>query len=267
MLRRLLLLSPCLLLSNLALAQTTPRLVKETFEEADLKVEAQKGTTLKINWAVEEKGTLNVVDDGTGLSTGKALQTKSVIGTLPPIILDNPGDTATLTFDFRLLKAPAAPAILRFGLYEFDDVSGSKGAFDFENGRGYRLSSTLGDKPQPPLIELEQGTGSKIFEGTSITQIMTGPKPFSINDTAKHSAKMTLTLNATGGLQITVTLDGTLLNLTGTDLLPPDELLFNRFALSGGGNVLLFDNFSIAGQQQGSATQSTAPVPPMPSSP
>jgi hypothetical protein len=268
MLRRLLplalaLLSPALL--HAQAASNRPPLVRETFEEDDLKVEAQKGHTLKVAWSVEEKGTLNIVDDGAGLSSGKALQTKGVIGALPPSILDNPGDTVAIAFDFRLLKAPAAPAVLRFGLYEFDDVSGSKDAFDFENGRGYRLTGTLGDAPKPAVIELEQGTGTQVFQGNNVSQIAASPAPFSINDTAKHSVKLVLTLNDAGGLVATVTIDGKLLNLSGTDPMPPDEILFNRFALSGGGNVLLFDNFSVDAQMQGAAAQSTTSPPPLPS--
>ncbi len=66
--------------------------------------------------------------------------------------------------------------------------------------------------------------------------------PFSINDTAKHTAVIVMKMGD-NGLSLSLAIDGQKFVFQSTDLLPPSTLSPTRFAIRSDANTFLLDDF------------------------
>ncbi len=172
--------------------------------------------------------TLSIVADAT-IGAGSALNVDAT-GTFAlarssfaPRALTANGDTLTLTFDFRYTESPANVATgFRFGFFN----NSGDGLFA-QNGTGGTTGLSVARD-----YGVDAGYGAGSTTG-SVTGLGTGT-PISLNDLAKHSARVVLRKVATG-ITITAVIDG--VSSTGTDTAPPTSTFTTVGIRNGGVNA------------------------------
>jgi hypothetical protein len=228
-----------LLIPSLALADKV--LVTETFDETDSTTRT-KAQGQAIAWSSEVKGSIQVVND-PGLASGKAFKGHAIVGILPFVMMSGPGDKITVHFTFRL----AGPVVgtehgFKMGLFEGGDPNNP---WFVAPGTGYRWSICTGPYPLPINLAKESGgAGQKILSGQNSTTFASSSAPFSINDTAKHTATITLR-EGDNGLNLTLIIDGNKMVFKSQDPLAPSTLTPTCFAIRSDANVFLFDRFAV----------------------
>ena len=162
-------------------------IVDDAFNDAGI---SNGADPLDISWSVNGGGgTLAVADDTAGIGTGNAaIRTPTgnfggLRGTLASsTLLDNVGDTLTLSFDFRLAAAPVANGSgFRFG------VGNAGNAFALAIGTGGTTAGSLFYNPNGAT----GGAGQIPFAGQA-------GATFTVNDQLPHAATLTLVRTATG---------------------------------------------------------------------
>jgi hypothetical protein len=227
------------LLFPLVIRADATRLVTETFDETN--TTQSNGQGKKVSWSSKVNGSIQVVDDPV-LASGKAFKGRQIVGILPFTTLSGPGDSLTVKFIFRL-AGPIATTDhgFKLGLFEGGD---RKDPWFFAAGTGYRWNISTGPYPIPAsLVRESGGPGEKVLSGQDTNIMGQSNSPFSLNDTAKHTAMITL-VNNNGALNLTLTIDGKWV-FQSSDLLPPSTLSPTRFAIRSDANTFLFDDFTI----------------------
>ncbi len=215
------------------------RLVTETFDETN--TTQSNGQGKKVIWSSKINGTIQVVNDPV-LASGKAFKGRQIVGILPFATLSGPGDSLTVKFIFRLAgPITATDHGFKLGLFEGGDRNDP---WFFAAGTGYRWNISTGPYPIPvSLVRESGGPGEKVLSGQDTNIIGQSNTAFSLNDTAKHTATITL-VNSNGALNLTLTIDGKW-SFQCSDLLPPSTLSPTRFAIRSNVNTFLFDDFTL----------------------
>jgi hypothetical protein len=218
---------PCLAQADVA--------VTETFAQS----QASPAPGQHISWFTR-KGKIQVVKDPL-LGGGNAFKGNSIVGILPFATLTNPGESVTVHFNFRL-AGPVADSDhgFKLGFYEGGDPNDP---WFYAAGTGYRWNISTGGYPIPASVVKESGgRGQKILSGQDSNVMNQSRAPFSINDTAKHTATIVMKMGD-NGLNLTLAIDGKKFVFHSTDLLPPSTLSPTRFAIRSDANTFLFDDF------------------------
>ena len=218
------LLLPCLAQADVA--------VTETFNQS------QNDPAQQISWFTRN-GKIQVVKDPD--LGGYACKGNRVVGILPFATMTNPGDSVTVHFSFRL-AGPVKDTDhgFKLGFYEGGDPNDP---WFYAAGTGYRWNISTGGYPIPvSLVKESGGAGQKILSGQDSNVMNQSRGPFSINDTAKHTATIVLKMGD-NGLNLSLAIDGKKFVFQSTDLLPPSTLSPTRFAIRSDANTFLFDDF------------------------
>lgn len=225
-----------LLLPGLAVADGT-RLVTETFDQS----QPATGKGNHISWSSTTNGKIEVVTDP--VLGGKAFKGRKIVGILPFATLTGPGDSITVSFSFRL-AGPIATTDhgFKLGLFEGGDPNDP---WFFAAGTGYRWNISTGPYPIPAsLVKESGGPGQKVLSGQDTNVMNQSSAAYSLNDTAKHTATITLT-NTDAGLNLALAIDGKKWVFQSSDLLPPSTLSPTRFAIRSDANAFLLDDFTV----------------------
>jgi hypothetical protein len=233
-----------LLIPALAFGDTKV-LVNETFEEADVTTMRQGHA---VAWSSDVKGTLQVVND-PALASGKAFKGNRIVGILPFLTLSNKGDTVKISFTFRL-AGPITPTKAGFemGLFEQGDQNNP---WYVQSGNGYRWSIATGEAAIVPLVQESGGPDEKILSAQVTNFINQSYVSLGINDTAKHTALITLKIKD-DFLNLYLAIDG-------KEILHSNDPLTstfspNCFAIRSDANVFLFDDFSVTANMRSGAS-------------
>ncbi|HEV7402144.1 MAG TPA: Calx-beta domain-containing protein [Chthoniobacteraceae bacterium] len=201
-----------------------------------------------------QSGTASVASDAV-IGTGNALlspsaSTSKVIAEFNPVTLTKIGDFVQLQFDFRFSAAPASiNAGLRFGLYQ---TFGTHTTADAQlttrtDDVGYGAFTDPGGTTNLTKVYAE-GAGDEILTGSGATGLSTfgTTGASSALGTTKHTAKLVLTLQAGGVLQVSGSIDG--VAATGTKNPTLLTTSFNELAISSNtstANSFYLDNLTV----------------------
>ncbi len=220
---------------------------------------------LDVQWYRSTNAMLSVADDAAGIGSGNALNVDNSPsfgkfgGNFETVQLDDLGDAATLSFDFRRLTegTPAGNGpSFRFGLY---DNGGTALTGDSSNNL---LSNTQNDNGYLIFLNVGRSGAAAARETAESNGIMGGPAGANhldlgaglgaafdgLNDSDPHEIVLTLTRVA-AGVTIQVTVDGTaFIDVTDEGIDPdtslPAGLFISEFDVIGfgiGSNDVEFD--------------------------
>ena len=214
-------------------------LVTETFDNNG--AASSGGQSPKVIWSSKVNGSIEVVNDPV-LGDGKAFKGKQIVGILPFSTLSGQGDSMTVNFSFRLAgPITATDHGFKLGLFEGGERTDP---WFFAAGTGYRWNISTGPYPIPvSLVRESGGLGEKVLSGQDTNILGQSNTSFSLNDTAKHTATMTI-VNNNGALNLTLAIDGKKWVFACSDMLPPSTLSPTRFAIRSDANTFLLDDFS-----------------------
>jgi len=215
--------------------------VNETFDESGLVKQPSSGPRKHVSWFTKD-GPIKVVVDPV-LGDGSAFKGNNIVGILPFATLTNPGDSITAHFTFRLAgPVTATDHGFKLGFYEGGDPTNP---WFYAAGTGYRWNISTGGYPIPAsLVKESGGAGQKILSGQETNVMAQSAAPYSINDTAKHTATIILAMTD-NGLTLSLSIDDKKFAFSASDLLPPSTLSPTRFAIRSDANTFLLDDFTI----------------------
>ena len=226
----------CLFLILPSIVQADDKqLVSETFDQSS-------GQGAKVSWSTKNKGSIETVNDPV-LGDGNAFKGRQIVGILPFADLSNPGDSITVHFIFRL-AGPVADSDhgFKLGLFEGGDP---QDPWFFAAGTGYRWNLSTGSYPITASVVRESGgPGQKVLSGRDSNVIGQSAASYSLNDTAKHTATITMA-NNNGTINLTLSIDDGKFSFQASDPLPPSTLSPTRFAIRSDANTFLFDDFTV----------------------
>jgi hypothetical protein len=227
------------LLPLIAHADAT-RLVTETFDNSGMA--QSSGQEKKVTWSSKNGGSIQTVDDPV-LGHGKAFKGRQIVGILPFASLSTPGDSITVNFTFRLAgPITATDHGFKLGLFEGGERNDP---WFFAVGTGYRWNISTGPYPISVSLVRESGSpGQKVLSGQDTNIIGQSNASFSLNDTAKHTATITM-VNSNSAINLTLAIDGTKFVFQSSDMLPPATLSPTRFAIRSTENTFLLDDFTV----------------------
>lgn len=239
-----------LLLPIFARADNTV-LVRESFEEHDTTTLKWSSQGHSVAWSSEVKGGIQVVNDPT-LASGKAFKGNKIVGILPFVMMSGPGDKIKVHFSFRLAgPIYATQHGFKVGLFEGGNPNDPWFAAP---GNGYRWGITTGSFPQVVTLAKESGgSGQKVLSGQDTTVFDQSSVPFSLNDTVKHTATITIQ-EADMGVSLSLAIDGKTFVFKSQDPLGPSTLTPTCFAIRSDANVFLFDDFTVVTDMKSSST-------------
>jgi hyaluronate lyase len=225
------------------------------------------GDPLGLVWYMGQTwGTLTVADDSAGIGTGNALLLTptaawaKALAYFGPVALTNPGDSVSLSFNFRFTAPPTNIAAgLRVGLYNSmgtrqttDAVdTGVPGPGDRSDDVGYGFQTNPGTNLATGLNVYSEAAGNDILGGSAPSQTSnTGTAGTSFaSGTNTHFALFQIALQPSGGLALTAYLDN---GLAASGSIPAASVLTNTFdevAFEEGGSgwwaPLFIDNLNI----------------------
>jgi hypothetical protein len=220
---------------------------------------------LDVQWYRSNNAMLSVADDAAGIGSGNALNVDNSPsfgkfgGNFETVLLDDLGDAATLSFDFRRLTdgtPDGSGPSFRFGLY---DNGGTALAGDSANNllsnttndNGYRIGLSVGGSGAFATRETAESNG--ILGGPAGANHLelgagSGAAFDGLNDADPHEIVLTLTRVA-AGVKIQVSVDGTIyVDVTDEGIDPdtnlPAGLFISEFDVIGfgiGSNNVAFD--------------------------
>jgi hypothetical protein len=191
-----------------------------------------------IAWSDLTNTTPTVATDAT-ISDGNALNVNATAGfnriwTNFAGVTLNPGDSLTLSFDYRFTQNPADTASqFRVGLFNNGGTNNTEG-----NDFGYGFATNVGLNSSTGTNVWEEGVGTSILGGSPGGIVAFGTAGASVNspNTGAHSVVYTMTRNLSGGLDFSASIDGGLA-ATGTDATPATTT-FHVLAIGEGGVTL-----------------------------
>jgi hypothetical protein len=210
-------------------------------------------------------GTLVVTNDDAGIGTGNALLFTPTaawgkyLAYFGPAALANPGDSVTLSFDFRFASPPTnISAGFRVGLYNSMGTRQSTDAVDTGSGPGnrsddvgYGFQTNPGLNSSSGLSVYSEAAGNDILGGASPSQTANqGAAGASFNFlTGKHTARLAIARQANGDLAVSAQLDSGMAAAATIAAASVMTYSFDEFALEEGGAgwwvPLLIDNLTM----------------------
>lgn len=212
--------------------------------------------------------TISITNDSGGIGTGNAMlfvpQTgagfQKFLAYFGPVTLTNPGDSITVTFNFRFLtNPPNLNSGLRMGLYntmgsrQTNDASdtGVPGPGDRSDDVGYGFQSNPGSNAFNGTVCFSEMSSNDILGGASPSQTAnTGTDGDSFNcGTNSHFALFQIALQPSGNFALTSYIDN---GQAAYAIIPAASVftnVFDEFGLEEGGTgfsvPLLFDNLTM----------------------
>jgi hyaluronate lyase len=258
-----------------AAAHGATLMVEDPFTDGS-RSNATGGDTLGVVWFMgQTDSTLTVADDSGGIGTGNALffnpqDWGKFLGYFGPATLLNPGDSVTLSFNFRFTASPAnINAGFRVGLYNSNgtrqttdaDDTGVPGPGDRSDDVGYGFQVNPGSNSLTGLNVYSEAAGNDILGGASPSATVNqGTAGASFNcGTNAHFALFQLALQPGGNLELLAYVDN---GLAGYATIAAGSIMTNSFdevAMEEGGTwsaPLFIDNVEIV-------TTSAADIDPM----
>ena len=143
-----------------------------------------------------------------------------------------PASQLKLSFNFDFTATPASSSAgLRFGLYDATTITTADNSSNSDKNPGYVVELGTGGTGGTSL-DYESGTSGNATNGTDQTSIASMTTASDINDTGEHTAVLTLTRDANGSIDFSVSLDGTTI-ASGNDA-SSHVSTFNEIALGFG---------------------------------
>jgi hyaluronate lyase len=231
------------------------------------RLNASSGDSQGLVWYMgQTSGTLEVADDGAGIGTGNALRFTPAaawgkfLAYFGPATLANPGDSVTLSFNFRFATPPTnISAGFRVGLYnsmgtrQTADASdpGVPGAGNRSDDVGYGFQANPGANSTTGLNVYSEAAGNDILGGASPSQTANvGTAGTSFNfGTNRHFALFQIARQPNGNLALTAYLDNGLAAAASVSAGSVFTNTFDEIAMEQGGAgwwvPLLVDNVSL----------------------
>jgi hypothetical protein len=229
-------------------------LFKETFEDG------------RDGWYLTSGGTISVADDGAGIGSGKALflsvdagsTQRRLVANFRPVELSNAGDGIVLRFAFRITGSSAAArgggdALLgfRFGLFDSrgtpqttDSISKAASA-NATDDVGYLAMVSVGVHNRAHLAE-ERAEDGHLMGGPDLYYHHTADDFGGINDSAKHTAILTIRRASSAVMRLELLVDGKR-SMSG-DVTGALRTRFDELGFAGSNNACNFviDNVEVA---------------------
>jgi hyaluronate lyase len=251
---------------GLATATAATVIVSDPFTDGS-RTNAGGGDPLDLVYYMGQSwGTLAITNDDAGIGTGNALLLTPTTGWsrclayFGPVSLVSPGDSVTVSFDYRFAVAPTnINAGLRAGLYQSMGTRQSTDASDTGSGVGnrsddvgYGFQTNPGTNAATATTVYSEAAANDILGGASPSHTANqgSPAPSLNSGTNRHSALFQISRQPNGDLALSAQLDGA---AAAAATIPAASILTNRFdefALAEAGTgffvPLLLDNLTIS---------------------